>query len=456
MNDTSQTRAELLKAAIAAHQSGRPDETRKACERLLAFDPEDENALHLTGLAWQAQRQFARSLSFLERARTANPNNPFIHYNLGVTMQGLGQKQAAERCYRDALQLQPDLAPANYNLARLLLDAGQAEAAEPLLRTVTRAAPAMAEAWLVLGNALKTLARRDEAADAYAQATALKPDYAEAFFNRAVVVQELHRHDEAIADYGRFMQLRGEHPQALNQIGLCLRQQARYDEALPRFRRAVELDPNFAGAWTNLGLTLDDLGDEKTAVDAFDRALAIDPRLVQAMYGKAVLLDQQEAFDGARALYESILQIDPDLPYTRMRLLRLRMGICDWVDVMDDVRDMLRRIDDGRYSGFAFDALALPDANPVQHLRIAQTHAEHFAHIDRSGFTRHERRPGRLRIGYVSADFHEHATAYLAAGLFERHDRSQFEVFAYSMGIDDQSPMRQRLLDAFEHFTDIR
>jgi predicted O-linked N-acetylglucosamine transferase (SPINDLY family) len=52
---------------------------------------------------------------------------------------------------------------------------------------------------------------------------------------------------------------------------------------------------------------------------------------------------------------------------------------------------------------------------------------------------------GKIRIGYLSADFHEHATAYLMAELFETHDRSQFELFAFSFGPDDQSPMRGRL-----------
>src|SRR6202023_2191802 len=59
-------------------------------------------------------------------------------------------------------------------------------------------------------------------------------------------------------------------------------------------------------------------------------------------------------------------------------------------------------------------------------------------------------------IGYLSADFHQHATAYLAAEVFERHDRARFEVFAYSYGPDDGGAMRRRLERAFERFLDIR
>src|SRR5438477_7435568 len=63
---------------------------------------------------------------------------------------------------------------------------------------------------------------------------------------------------------------------------------------------------------------------------------------------------------------------------------------------------------------------------------------------------------GRIRLGYLSGDFHQHATAHLMAELFERHDRDRFEVLAYSYGPDDNSPMRARLVSAFDRFVDIR
>src|SRR5690606_10656009 len=64
-------------------------------------------------------------------------------------------------------------------------------------------------------------------------------------------------------------------------------------------------------------------------------------------------------------------------------------------------------------------------------------------------------RRDRLRIGYLSSDLQEHAVAYLIAEVFERHDRSRFEIFAYSHGPADASPMRNRLQAACEHFVDI-
>ena len=63
----------------------------------------------------------------------------------------------------------------------------------------------------------------------------------------------------------------------------------------------------------------------------------------------------------------------------------------------------------------------------------------------RSVRARRRRRGGRLRVGYVSADFSNHATAHLTAGMFEQHDRSRFEMYAYSFGPDDGSDYRRRI-----------
>jgi predicted O-linked N-acetylglucosamine transferase (SPINDLY family) len=110
----------------------------------------------------------------------------------------------------------------------------------------------------------------------------------------------------------------------------------------------------------------------------------------------------------------------------------------------------------------------VPPVNPFSLLSIASTRAEQLqcardysaerlrsVSRGRAPFS-FERGPrDRLRIGYLSANFHKHAIAYLVAELFELHDRGRFEICAYSYGPDDGSPMRARLKRGFDRFTDI-
>ena len=65
-------------------------------------------------------------------------------------------------------------------------------------------------------------------------------------------------------------------------------------------------------------------------------------------------------------------------------------------------------------------------------------------------------RKNKIRIGYYSADFHNHATSYLMAELFERHDKTKFELIAFSFGPDEKDEMRHRISNAFNQFIDVR
>jgi hypothetical protein len=72
-----------------------------------------------------------------------------------------------------------------------------------------------------------------------------------------------------------------------------------------------------------------------------------------------------------------------------------------------------------------------------------------------AGLARNREGAERVRVGYLSSEFQEHAIAHLFAGVLEAHDRARFEIYAYSYGPEDESPMRARLRQACEHFVDI-
>ena len=279
---------------------------------------------------------------------------------------------------------------------------------------------------------------------------------------------------------------------AMLQEALAQHQSGRLDEAVTQYRRCLERAPEDAGVWANLGIALKVLGDLNDALEACGRAAALDAsnanahnnlgivqmamgRLVEATqsYRRALAIDPkfhecwtnlglaQSALGNPEAAADSfraVLRLQPDYTEALVQLIYHALQICDWRGLDSAIARLARviRKDSGEINPFV--ALAIcPD--PVESLRVSQNFARR---VERSvaGLRRPE--PGRPkgdkqrpRIGYLSADFDGHATAYLAAELFEHHDRQRFEVFAYSYGPDDQSAMRQRLERAFEHFIDI-
>jgi predicted O-linked N-acetylglucosamine transferase (SPINDLY family) len=140
--------------------------------------------------------------------------------------------------------------------------------------------------------------------------------------------------------------------------------------------------------------------------------------------------------------------------------------ICRWQElkglsqrVIEDVDDNAPNASSAPLSPFSF--LVLPTTTAQQQLRCALQFADRrLKPAVELGHKTPSNRPSdvksKLTIGYLSADFHAHATAYLIAELFEKHDHTRFSVFGYSLGPDDGSAMRRRLANSFDRFVDVK
>ena len=63
---------------------------------------------------------------------------------------------------------------------------------------------------------------------------------------------------------------------------------------------------------------------------------------------------------------------------------------------------------------------------------------------------------GKIKVGYFPADFRQHPVSHLIIDLITLHDRSKFEIYGFSFGVNTNDPMRQRLAKAFDRFFDLR
>lgn len=242
---------------------------------------------------------------------------------------------------------------------------------------------------------------------------------------------------------------------AYNALGVALIRQAKRDEALTAFREAARLDPRSAEANSNLANVLSELGRDAEALPYLQRAVEANPTLADAHHNLGTLLQAQKRHEEAIAAFGRALELAPRLSYTLGYLLWSELAICRW-DALEARTDaLLRQVRDA--VPCAPFVLVGTRATPAEQRLCAELHMrEKLPRLPAPLAQGARRRAGRLRLAYLSADFCEHATAYLAVRLFELHDRSGFEVIGISYGADDDSPMRRRLERAFDRFIDAR
>jgi len=242
---------------------------------------------------------------------------------------------------------------------------------------------------------------------------------------------------------------------AHNTLGVALVSQAKNEEALAAFRAALALEPAHAEANSNAANLLFTLGRAEQALPYAERAVAAKPQLADAQLNLGLILHALKRYEEAVASLSCAYGIAPTTPYALSSLVWSALHCCDWRDLDAHIAALRAQVRTG----------SVPAA-PFTLLTVSNSHAEQRACADRHVRETFRTRPplwrpkarddGRIRLVYLSADFHQHATAYLAARLFELHDRTRFEVIGLSYGPDDGSATRARLARAFDRFIDAR
>jgi protein O-GlcNAc transferase len=305
------------------------------------------------------------------------------------------------------------------------------------------------------GNALRELKRYDEALASCERAIRLRPDYADAHNNRGAALQELGRTDEALASFERAVRLRPDNVQAHSNRGAALRELKRFDEALASFDQAIRLAPGHADAYFNRGNTLLDMKRLDAALASYDMVIRLDPDYPETYYQRGLALQGSRQYPSAAQSFARLLELAPGHKLAKGALLHARMMCCDWAGLAELHESIKQGFPGRRLSADPFVIQAISESE-ADLRTCAETYvAEKFPAAGASLAGKMPRH-ARVRLGYLSGEFREHAISILMTGLWERHDKSRFETFAFDSGGGDGSPRRARIEAAFDEMIDIR
>lgn len=362
-----------------------------------------------------------------------------------------GELAQAIALYDAILAREPRNAPVLHHSGVAFFQQGEYAKALDRLRAAVNTDGSNADAWANLGLLLTTIGHHRAAVETYERAVALDPA-PEILVNMAAAQLAWAQPSAAEATARRVLAQDATHAKAWFTLALALQPQGRMLEALDAATRATALAPGEEG-YAGLKAQLETgIGAPERARATLDKALLRAPMSRALRFELASLLEYRlGAPEAALAHYEEVVALEPRHGPALSQLIVLRGRLADWRDRDAWVRRYREAVAAGASALSPFALLALPSTRAEQ-----RACARHWT----AALAGERVRPSlasraRLRIGYLSADLHTHATAYLAAGLFEQHDRRHFEVIAYSTGPDDRSPMRSRLTRAFDRFVDL-
>jgi len=413
-----------LNLAIILGELKRSTEAIDACRQCVELQPESSAAFEVLGNLLRVAEDNADAANAYLASLRLKPQQPSVLVKLGEIMLEAGQTGEALAQCKQALELDP-LLPAAHRLQQRILTLSQSvDDAEAILAAQSATPSELAKHLNALGESLRAQWRYDEAIEAYSRATLADPSCSDAALNMALAFESLGRKEEALASY---------------QAGLAI-------------------EPDRAEAYANVGNLLRSMEMYDGAIQAFEQAIKLDSRLAIAHYNLAVTFKLRDRFEEARMAFAKAVEVAPDSIVNRFELANLRRVLCDWPGLDAEERECLDRFR-ARSTHIAPFQLVSTPATRADQLKAGRLHAATLSVPEslriRDHINAFAAGGERIRVGFLSSDFFNHATALLLVEVLEQFDRKRFELSGYCFSPDDGSDMRRRIVASFDRYIQI-
>jgi len=291
--------------------------------------------------------------------------------------------------------------------------------------------------------------------DYISKAIIINPNHAGAFVNLGDALGNLKRYEEALTNYERALKIRPDFAEAHNNCGATFEDMYRYEDALACYERALKIKPDFAEAYNNKGNALRGLYRLEEALGAYERAIQLKPDYADAFNNHGNALMVLNRHEQASKSFARLINLNPDFDYALGNMFHAQLHCCKWTHYRQYADKISCSINKGKRADLPFSFLTISHS-PADQLKCASIRiADKYPVSPTPLWTGQRYKHNKIRVAYVSADFREHATSHLMVGLFEKHNRDQFETIAISLSPEDKSRTGQRIKAAFDQFIDV-
>ncbi|MEP6942304.1 MAG: tetratricopeptide repeat protein [Betaproteobacteria bacterium] len=386
-------------------------------------------------------------------------------WRAAVAAHQAGERDAALAGYRGVLAEQPGFAPAEHFSGVLLRDGGFADAAMPHFAAAVAATPAYPEARVALANLVRERGDPGEAARLCREGLARIGSDAALWRSLGLAELALHDAPAARAAFERALALAPTDGETHYNHGVALQTLRAHEEALRAYQRALAFAPDLLAADFNIGVVLQEQGRGDAAIHVFEKVLAREPRHVLAYKALGDTLLAARRIDDWLKVFD---RFEAACPHA-VSLVAWALEACQYrgdFAALDRYLDRLRQ-DDFKAENETDLADSLEqilflmlyfDLEPEAQFGLYRAYDAVARRVYGTPLPRRtERRPGKLRIGYLSGDLRNHVMGKMIWEAVRHHDRQRFEIFCYTAGgaSDEFTEQFRQFADRFEVVADL-
>ena len=444
-----------LDLIISLFSNGKVQEALDQLDPLIEVSPNDAVLLNIRGACYAQIGEPIMAIKQYEKAVEIDPNYSEAYSNLGITLQELDELEKALESFEKAFALKPEKIETANAISTILQEINDPNISINYYKKIIESSPRLYIVHFNLGIAYQELNFVDEAINSYKEALDLHPRFADAYLNLGLILEDSQNSAEALVNLEKAIEIEPDNSVILNNLGITLKSLERIDESIIYFEKAIEFAPDDSSIYYNLGITLRELNRTDDAIKNFDKAILLDPNNGELYFHLGEAYKAKKYHSKALFALEKAYSINPDIAFLLGSIVNTKMDLCLWDDLNDNLNFLTRKISNNEEAVTPFPLLALMDDPKIQ-LKVSQIYANlNYPYNDDMSPIKPYLNHKKIRLGYFSADFHNHPTMHLMAELFELHDKNKFELVAFSFGPDQKDKWRKRVVKSFYKFIDV-
>ena len=367
-----------------------------------------------------------------------------------------GYLEEAKKKYTELLLIDNENFDAYYFLGRIAYDQKNYEQGVDLIKKAIQINISVPEAYICLGLLFKELEDYNESIKNLEAAINLNKKNFEAYVNLGIVLIIQARYEEAVKNFKIASDLKKDHSAPFSNIGFCLLLLGRPKDALLFLNKAISLDSHSAQSYVNRAIVKEQLNEFDAALSDFDIAISLNSSLPEYYYERGLFFQNRKNFLRAIKDFEYAYFLNPNYKDVLGLILLLSCRLSDFKRIKKAKDQILLDIKKNLITFQPFEFLLVSDQVDL-HFKIAKNFSKSIDKktniIKKFDFCKIKNR--KIKVAYFSSDIEEHPVSRQIVELFELHDRSNFEIFLFSLKKHPESLLRNRVIKSCDHFIDV-
>jgi len=283
----------------------------------------------------------------------------------------------------------------------------------------------------------------------------LNPKISDSYNNIGIALAEIGDYENAIKNYDEALNLNINHVDCYVNKAIALKNLKLFEQSLKCFENAIRLNNKNFKAYNGLGNLYKELNKLPLSLENYNLALKINPNYSDALINKATVLKELKQYQFAIDNFIKAFSLNPNQEYLLGKIFHCKMHICDWKDYDKTLDQIKKSIINDRA---IFDPLAIKtliDDENLDKMNTEKFFNKEYGSIQKLNFKFKNKEKKKIKIGYYSADYHDHPVLHSIRDILKQHDKSKFEIYAFSHGERNNNSFREEIKKLVDKFINI-